>query len=59
MPVHSGKDKQGHFYQYGNSGAKYRYNANSEESRKRAKRKAHMQEAKIEKEQKKRGEKPH
>lgn len=58
MPVHPGKDKQGHFYQYGNQ-KKYHYNANSEQSRKRAKRKAHMQEAAIEKDQKRRGEKPH
>lgn len=59
MPVHPGKDSQGPFYQYGNSGKKYHYSANSEKSRKRAKRKAHMQEAAIENDQKRRGEKPH
>ena len=47
MPVHAGKDSQGHYYQYGNQ-AKYHYTAGDESSRKRAKRKAHMQQAAIE-----------
>lgn len=47
MPVHAGKDSQGHYYQYGNQ-AKYHYTAGDEQSRKRAKRKAYMQQAAIE-----------
>lgn len=56
MPVHGGRDSKGPFYQYGGQ-KKYHYNANSEKSRKRAKRKAHMQESAIEHEQKRRGKK--
>lgn len=46
-PVHYGRDSEGPFYQYGHSGKKYRYNPGSEASRKRAKQKAHIQEAAI------------
>ena len=43
MPVHRGEDSDGPYYQWGDSGKKYRYEAGDEESRERAKEKAEEQ----------------
>ncbi|MGA7269601.1 MAG: hypothetical protein WB239_00885 [Acidimicrobiia bacterium] len=43
MPVKRGKDKDGPYYQWGESGKKYRYEAGKTESRNRAKSKAKKQ----------------
>lgn len=40
MPVHSGRDKEGHYKQWGGSGKKYYYDPRDEESERRAERKA-------------------
>lgn len=47
MPVKRGEDSSGPYYQWGNQ-TKYHYKAGSEVSRKRAKQKAHIQGAAIE-----------
>ena len=47
MPIHSGKDKQGSFYQWGKTGKKYYYVSSNEESRKRAYKKAQAQQIAI------------
>ena len=47
MPIHSGKDKQGSFYQWGKTGKKYYYVSSNEESRKRAYKKAQAQQTAI------------
>ena len=47
MPIHSGKDKQGTFYQWGKTGKKYYYESSNEESRKRAYKKAEQQQTAI------------
>lgn len=43
MPVHRGKDGEGPYYQWGNSGKKYRYTAGDKKSREEAKGKATKQ----------------
>jgi hypothetical protein len=43
MPVHRSKDSDGPYYQWGESGKKYRYEAGNEKSRKKAKEKAKRQ----------------
>ena len=43
MPVHRGKDAQGPFYQWGDSGRKYRYRSGDAASREQAKEKAARQ----------------
>lgn len=43
MPVHSGKDSKGSYYQWGNSGKKYYYISGNKRSREVAKKKAHKQ----------------
>lgn len=44
MPVHRGQDSKGKaFYQWGNSGKKYYYTSNNEQSREKAKKKAQLQ----------------
>lgn len=43
MPVHQGKDSNGTYYQWGSSGKKYYYSADSSESKSRAKNKAENQ----------------
>jgi hypothetical protein len=43
MPVRRGKDTNGSFYQWGDSGAKYHYRAGDRAARKRAKEKAERQ----------------
>lgn len=43
MPVQRGQDSQGPYYQWGDSGAKYRYQPGDEPSRERAKAKAQKQ----------------
>lgn len=43
MPVHSGKDEIGYYFQWGNHGHKYYYNNKLILSRENAKRKAHQQ----------------
>ena len=43
MPVHRGKDKHGAYYQWGESGKKYRYETGDSDSRKSAKEKAERQ----------------
>lgn len=43
MPVQRGKDKDGPYYQWGESGKKYRYESGDENSRKEAKQKAEKQ----------------
>ena len=43
MPVHRGKDSDGPFYQWGDSGKKYHYESGDESSRKKAKGKAERQ----------------
>lgn len=47
MPIHSGKDNQGSFYQWGKTGKKYYYVSSNEESRKRAYKKAQAQQTAI------------
>jgi hypothetical protein len=43
MPVRRGKDKDGAYYQWGESGKKYRYETRNERSRQAAKKKAEKQ----------------
>jgi len=43
MPVQRGKDGQGSYYQWGDSGKKYHYEAGSKPSREAAKKKATKQ----------------
>ena len=43
MPVQRGKDKDGAYYQWGESGKKYRYETGDEKSREAAKKKAAKQ----------------
>lgn len=43
MPVHRGKDKDGTYYQWGESGKKYHYETGNETSREAAKKKAEKQ----------------
>jgi hypothetical protein len=43
MPVHRGKDSKGPYYQWGDSGKKYRYEAGARKSRETAKGKAEKQ----------------
>lgn len=43
MPVHRGKDSKGAYYQWGDSGKKYRYETGDKSSRKRARSKAEKQ----------------
>lgn len=43
MPVHRGKDSHGPYYQWGDSGKKYHYEAGSKPSREAAKKKATKQ----------------
>ncbi|MEZ5175145.1 MAG: hypothetical protein R2823_02950 [Acidimicrobiia bacterium] len=43
MPVHRGKDKDGPYYQWGDSGKKYHYESGNQKSREAAKAKADKQ----------------
>ena len=43
MPVHRGKDSDGAYYQWGESGKKYHYEAGNKRARARAKEKATKQ----------------
>jgi hypothetical protein len=43
MPVQRGKDSDGAYYQWGDSGKKYHYEAGNDSSRERAKDKAEKQ----------------
>ncbi len=43
MPIHRGKDKNGPFYRWGESGKKYYYKPNNVESREAAHKKAWAQ----------------
>ena len=43
MPIHRRKDSEGPYYQWGDSGKKYHYEAGNEKSRKAAKAKAEKQ----------------
>lgn len=43
MPVHRGKDSDGPYYQWGDSGKKYHYESGDKDSRERAKKKAERQ----------------
>jgi hypothetical protein len=43
MPVHTGKDKEGCYAQWGESGKKYHYRCGDDEARDRAKAKAERQ----------------
>lgn len=43
MPVHRSKDSKGPYYQWGESGKKYHYEAGDEKSRESAKKKAEKQ----------------
>lgn len=43
MPVHRGKDAKGPYYQWGDSGKKYHYEAGNKSSRENAKKKAERQ----------------
>jgi hypothetical protein len=43
MPVHRGKDSEGPYYQWGDSGKKYHYESGSKPSRESAKKKAEKQ----------------
>ena len=43
MPVHRGMDARGPYYQWGESGTKYRYESGDEDSRETAKQKANKQ----------------
>lgn len=47
MPIRRGEDSKGPYYQYGESGAKYHYEAGDKSSRERAKSKAQKQAAAI------------
>lgn len=40
MPIKQGKDSTGDYYQWGNGGKKYYFDANSKESRKKARNRA-------------------
>lgn len=43
MPVHRSKDSEGPYYQWGESGKKYRYESGNKQSRERARKKAERQ----------------
>lgn len=43
MPIHTGQDIKGHFYQWGGQGKKYYYDPKSEQSKEAAKHKAGKQ----------------
>jgi len=43
MPVHCGRDKNGPYYQWGDSGKKYYYTSGNKQSRDAAKEKSHKQ----------------
>jgi hypothetical protein len=43
MPIHRSKDSEGPYYQWGDRGEKYHYEAGDKESRERAKEKAKKQ----------------
>lgn len=43
MPVHRGKDEQGPYYQWGESGKQYRYESGDKVSREMARKKATKQ----------------
>jgi hypothetical protein len=43
MPVHRGQDSKGPYYQWGDSGKKYHYQAGDKTSRENAKKKAERQ----------------
>lgn len=43
MPVHRSEDSEGPYYQWGEAGKKYHYEAGDEESREKAKEKAKKQ----------------
>lgn len=43
MPVRRGRDSEGPFYQWGETGRRYRYTPGDEEGRRRAKRRAEAQ----------------
>jgi hypothetical protein len=43
MPTHRGKDSEGPYYQWGDSGKKYHYKSGDKSSRERAKDKADKQ----------------
>lgn len=43
MPVHRGADSKGPFYQWGDNGKRYYYQANNKRSREIAKTKANLQ----------------
>lgn len=45
MPVKTGKDKKGCFAQWGSKGAKYYYECGNEKAAKKARARAHEQEA--------------
>ena len=47
MPLQKGKDKDGHFWQYGKAGTKYRFNPRSKRSELIAYNRAHRQAAAI------------
>lgn len=47
MPIHSGKDSEGSFYQWGETGKKYYFNPEDKESKSRAKNKAEAQQTAI------------
>lgn len=43
MPVHRSKDSEGPYYQWGESGKKYRYESGNKQSRESARKKAERQ----------------
>lgn len=43
MPVHRSKDSEGPYYQWGESGKKYRYESGNKQSREKARKKAERQ----------------
>ena len=47
MPIHTGQDKNGNFYQWGKTGKKYYFKPGDEASRKRARGKAEAQQTAI------------
>lgn len=47
MPIHSGQDKDGQFYQWGKTGKKYYYDPNDKSSKQRALNKAKKQQTAI------------
>ena len=47
MPIHTGQDKNGKFYQWGKTGKKYYFKPGDEASRKRARGKAEAQQTAI------------